>query len=1346
MTSRRSSLSLNDTTCQLVLPSMPLRLALFTLLATCCLAGEPLEQARADLQAVITVRDRLLAALNAARPADGPGAADLSLEATSILRHQPLRMTLHRNGNTFAGGRAYLTNWNAAVHSVDASGLRQDGDRLHGTLLVTLNPDPWVPADHQPRTTELTVDARIDGSTISGIYRATGELGPEKDRLVGSIAPCSLPIAVAGPSGAEELPAGEAGLHRAAELASLAYRQLWAAALALRNPELSFESALAAHRISPPRWDLPKPEHATPQASARLEEAYTASKDRITAEIQAWLGEVARIATAFDPTAPDAHAVGFCHAGDPNFGPYFDASPLAQDGHGTASLPADVNQAGPQRWQYIPRWKVVGPFPSAYRSDDVVPQLPQHLPQDLARHEIRTADFLSQILLPDWISPEEFAKANNSYTPSEWVEELMARRPPSALIGTALAEVESGRWGDSILPPRWGAAQTKVPTWGVAASCWYAHATLDSSQEQTVWAEARPEDAGQVWVNNRLAWISTPDLDGLTRPKVSVFPLRLVAGNNRIVIRCRTDDAQTRFRLLLCTRGVPADAATIAARTTASAQASGIAYNFRGNGTGAFPAPTQGRPPIAWNVKDGTNLRWRTETPSYGNAFPVIVGERMYITSEPHRLLCLDKMDGRILWSQDASIAELLPEAQRAAAHAVLEARATIYQSKEIDPALAKLIAERTAIEQQLRDGGEKLAEAKKAELTTQSEALQQRIDDLSGPKVAGSYKLPASFGGHWTGLAMSTPATDGKHIWVRYGTGIAACYDLDGNRQWMVDTGLFGDIPCVSSPVVIGDVMVIEGPTRPRLQRAGGDIKQAEAALREQVGAVGETLHFVLGLDARTGKELWCQPVKCGNGDYGGPAGPRGMRLPLREGGHLDLVLSYRSAFRAIDGMMLNDATGTSPGYKGFTIGNRSWHGCGAADYWAESMDQIGLRHVLSAGSEEPVLAADGWLWSAPGSTMKTQGGDRPPWMGATAKDASTGAVRFKKMPVSEGGDANYVPVAACGDVIYLTNGNCNGSPFGGDKAEVVVIQGGPQPQILARSKLGGMSYTAPVFDGDRAYIRTRRAVLCLQTTTEAGRDYEYQASVRELFDSVAMLPQPPAGTELGELTPAADYLPGEGVPVSKAYEVVGPSAWLAAGPFGLTDADPFAAAGGAATVRAVPGMAVGTSTFQAVPAAHVTYSEGMSVDLYSQQHWTSKVAIDMTALAGGKGEQVWWFFTVVEATRVTPLTYVNDFPNCTTWLSGQPLKSQQVVRLGIGYHPLLLRVQLPKLPPFATGKKLLLRPNFIRADDPNAEFEQWRAQIRPYRARLEEAKTRAANGDFRFKAELFLSKLGPE
>ena len=34
----------------------------------------------------------------------------------------------------------------------------------------------------------------------------------------------------------------------------------------------------------------------------------------------------------------------------------------------------------------------------------------------------------------------------------------------------------------------------------------------------------------------------------------------------------------------------------------------------------------------------------------------------------------------------------------------------------------------------------------------------------------------------------MPTPVTDGKHIWVKYSFGVVACYDLDGNRKWLVD------------------------------------------------------------------------------------------------------------------------------------------------------------------------------------------------------------------------------------------------------------------------------------------------------------------------------------------------------------------------------------------------------------------------------------------------------------------------------------------------------------------------------------------------------------------------------
>ena len=39
-----------------------------------------------------------------------------------------------------------------------------------------------------------------------------------------------------------------------------------------------------------------------------------------------------------------------------------------------------------------------------------------------------------------------------------------------------------------------------------------------------------------------------------------------------------------------------------------------------------------------------------TPMPDIGVACPIVVGERIYVTSEPADLICLDKKTGRILW------------------------------------------------------------------------------------------------------------------------------------------------------------------------------------------------------------------------------------------------------------------------------------------------------------------------------------------------------------------------------------------------------------------------------------------------------------------------------------------------------------------------------------------------------------------------------------------------------------------------------------------------------------------------------------------------------------------------
>lgn len=68
---------------------------------------------------------------------------------------------------------------------------------------------------------------------------------------------------------------------------------------------------------------------------------------------------------------------------------------------------------------------------------------------------------------------------------------------------------------------------------------------------------------------------------------------------------------------------------------------------------------------------------------------------------------------------------------------------------------------------------------------------------------------------------ASPSPATDGKHVWVFFSTGVLACYDVEGQPIWKIDVGdRFGTIDIqfgmTSTPVLDGDFLylqLIHGP-----------------------------------------------------------------------------------------------------------------------------------------------------------------------------------------------------------------------------------------------------------------------------------------------------------------------------------------------------------------------------------------------------------------------------------------------------------------------------------------------------------------------------------------------------
>ena len=100
--------------------------------------------------------------------------------------------------------------------------------------------------------------------------------------------------------------------------------------------------------------------------------------------------------------------------------------------------------------------------------------------------------------------------------------------------------------------------------------------------------------------------------------------------------------------------------------------------SFRGpDGTGVADGQ---QPPVTWNDKDGTNVRWKTSIPGLGHSCPVVWGNRVFVTTaisgkpdqkirignygdvgsvddtskHTWQVLCLDRDTGKILWTQTA--------------------------------------------------------------------------------------------------------------------------------------------------------------------------------------------------------------------------------------------------------------------------------------------------------------------------------------------------------------------------------------------------------------------------------------------------------------------------------------------------------------------------------------------------------------------------------------------------------------------------------------------------------------------------------------------------------------------
>lgn len=189
---------------------------------------------------------------------------------------------------------------------------------------------------------------------------------------------------------------------------------------------------------------------------------------------------------------------------------------------------------------------------------------------------------------------------------------------------------------------------------------------------------------------------------------------------------------------------------------------------WRVDGTGKYPnAPSI----TEWSADKG--ILWKVPTKSWSNATPIVVGNKVFICEEPFTLVCLSAVDGKELWRKTNSYEELFTEEQRK------EAAEKEKQVAELEKKKAPLNKKNRELSRQSKKEPDNKA------LKDEMGKLKDEIKQIDG-EIRKLSKLLKPKTHNVNGYSSQTPVSDGKNVFVLFGTGVLSAFDLDGNRQWI--------------------------------------------------------------------------------------------------------------------------------------------------------------------------------------------------------------------------------------------------------------------------------------------------------------------------------------------------------------------------------------------------------------------------------------------------------------------------------------------------------------------------------------------------------------------------------
>ncbi len=398
-------------------------------------------------------------------------------------------------------------------------------------------------------------------------------------------------------------------------------------------------------------------------------------------------------------------------------------------------------------------------------------------------------------------------------------------------------------------------------------------------------------------------------------------------------------------------------------------------------------APT-GDPPTTWDEK--TNIKWKTAIPGHGTSTPIVWGDRVFV------LTAIDT-------GKEADAADL-PKA---------------------DPKLEKKTSAPTTYFQFV------------------VMCLDRKTGEVRWKKVAAE-KVPHE-GHHPThSYAAGSPCTDGKNLFVSFGSFGVYCYGLDGELKWKRDLGRmqtrlgWGE---ASTPALAGNILVVNWD--------------------QEVGS------FITGLDVKTGETKW----KVDRDE------PTSWNTPLvvEHKGHTQVIVNGTKLTRSYDpadGKLLWECGGQtvncipSPVAKdGVVVCMSGYKGSLAA--------------AISLDAKGDVTGTDKVLWKYDKGTPYVPSplllGDRLYFMHLnsgllTCLDFKTGKPIFERERLGLT-DLYASPTGAAGR-IYIADRD----------GTTVVLKAGDKLEVLATNRLDDPIDGSPVIVGKQLFLRGQKYLYCIE------------------------------------------------------------------------------------------------------------------------------------------------------------------------------------------------------------------------------------------------------------------------